>query len=356
MFGDRASILLRWDDQAFAQVRISHGPGFWSQGSHMPDPDHHDVMIDAGPPDPEPTMAGPDPDGRPGALEATCAGEGDLGGDRRGSTPAARTIAGGPTDPGLTQAGEGARPRPELPIVPGFEILGELGRGGMGVVYLAREVRLNRPCALKMILAGEHASPDAAVRFLAEAETVARLRHPHVVQVYSLGDHGGCPYFELEYVEGGSLALALDGTPWAPGRAARLVEALAGAVAEAHRLGIVHRDIKPGNVLLTADGTPELTDFGLAKSLGVTSSLTQSGAILGSPSYMAPEQAEGHTKDVGPAADVYALGVVLYELLTGRPPFRATSVLETLQLVKSAEPLPPSRLVPGLPRDVERSA
>ena len=238
-------------------------------------------------------------------------------------------------------------------IVPGYDILGELGRGGMGVVYHARQVRLQRPCALKMILAGHHAGSAASARFLAEAETVAKLRHPNIVQIHSIGDYEGRTYIELEFIEGGSLAQRLDGTPWVPLRAAALIETLARATGEAHRLGIVHRDLKPGNVLLTSDGIPKLADFGLAKSIDSDSDLTKSGAIMGSPSYMAPEQAEGNAKGVGPAADLYALGAILYELLTGRPPFRGATVFETLQQVKSAEPVPPSRLVPGLARDVE---
>ncbi len=238
-------------------------------------------------------------------------------------------------------------------VVPGYEILGELGRGGMGVVYLARQVRLQRPCAMKMILAGHHAGSAATARFLSEAETVAKLRHPNVVQIYTIGEHDGRTYIELEYVEGGSLAQKLDGTPWAPLRAAAMLETLALATGEAHRLGIIHRDLKPGNVLLTNDGIPKLADFGLAKSIDSDSGLTQSGAIMGSPSYMAPEQAEGNAKRVGSAADLYALGVILYELLTGRPPFRGATVFETVQQVKTAEPVPPSRLVPGVPGDVE---
>jgi WD40 repeat protein len=249
-------------------------------------------------------------------------------------------------------APEERRGRKRAPVIPGYEVRGELGRGGMGVVYLARQIRLNRPCALKLIPAAEHAGPAAVARFLAEAAVVARLRHPNVVQVYGAGDHDGYPYLELEYVEGGSLAQALDGAPWSPRRAAALVEGLARAMAEAHRLRVVHRDLKPANVLLAADGAPKVTDFGLAKSLG-DSSLTRPGAILGTPGYMAPEQAEGGTGHVGPSADVYALGAILYELLTGRPPFRGETVLETLQHVRSAEPAPPSRLVPGMPRAVE---
>ena len=167
-----------------------------------------------------------------------------------------------PPDPPLS-------PERTVPSISGYEILGELGRGGMGVVYRARQVRLNRPCALKMILGGAHASPEAATRFLAEAEAVARLQHPNIVQIHHIGEAEGLPFFELEFLDGGSLDRRLDGTPWPARRAAELVESVARGVAEAHRLGIVHRDLKPGNVLLAADGTPKITDFGLAKSLAV---------------------------------------------------------------------------------------
>jgi WD40 repeat protein len=273
------------------------------------------------------------------------------------AVPAAVTVderpagAPAPEPPGPTTAIP-ARPS----HVPGYEVLGELGRGGMGVVYRARETRLNRPCALKMILAGAHADPQAALRFRAEAEAVARLRHPNVVQIHHIGEADGLSFFELEYVDGGSLDKQLDGTPWLPRRAAELVEALARGIAEAHRLGIVHRDLKPGNVLLMADGTPKIGDFGLAKSLATDSGLTRSDSILGTPSYMAPEQAEGKSRQVGPQADIYALGAILYELLTGRPPFRGATVLATLEQVKTTEPVPPSRLVPRLPRDIETIA
>jgi tRNA A-37 threonylcarbamoyl transferase component Bud32 len=248
-------------------------------------------------------------------------------------------------------AGLGARSR--FPEVPGYEILGELGRGGMGVVYKARELKLNRLVALKMILAGDHAGPEALVRLLAEAETIARLQHPNIVQVYAIGDCDGRPYVELELVEAGSLAARLDGTPWPPRAAARLIECLAGAVAAAHRLGIVHRDLKPANVLMTDEGQPKISDFGLAKQVEQETGLTRTESILGSPSYMAPEQAEGQSKDVGPPADIYALGANLYELLTGRPPFVGPSLWATLDLVRMAEPVPPRRLQPGLARDLE---
>jgi serine/threonine protein kinase/predicted Zn-dependent protease len=253
-------------------------------------------------------------------------------------------------------AGPATRPNPRgprRPEIPGYEILEELGRGAMGVVYRALQTRLNREVALKMILAGDHASPDTLARFVAEAETIARLKHPNIVQIYGISDWEGRPYVELEYVEGGSLASRLDGTPWPPRTAARLLEHLSRAAAEAHRLGIVHRDLKPANILMTVSGEPKISDFGLAKTLEANSGLTQTESIMGSPNYMAPEQADGHAKDVGPSADIYALGANLYELLTGRPPFVAPTILATLDLVKNSEPVPLRRLQPFLPRDLE---
>ncbi len=234
----------------------------------------------------------------------------------------------------------------------GYEVLGELGRGGMGVVFLARKVALNRLCALKMILAGPHAGSRASARFRAEAEAVARLRHPNIVQIYHVGEAGDLPYLELEYLAEGSLDATLDGTPRRPAEAARLVEVLAGAIAEAHRQGILHRDLKPANILIDR-GQPKVADFGLAKILDSDSDLTPTRVVLGSPSYMAPEQAAGDIHDVGTEADVYALGAILYALLTGRPPFLGASAVRTLALVKTADPVPPSQLQPGLPRDVE---
>ena len=273
-----------------------------------------------------------------------------------GKASATHTSPTGSLDADATTLGSDCEPvisKRAIPAIPGYEILVEVGRGSMGVVYHARQVRLNRPCALKMILAGAHADANAFIRFRGEAETIARLQHPNVVQIHSIGEVDGLPFFEIEYVCGGSLDKAIDGTPWPARRAAALVQPLARAIAEAHRLGLIHRDLKPGNVLLAADGTPKITDFGLAKSLNLDSGLTGTEAILGTPSYMAPEQAEGKAKEVGPLADVYALGTILYELLTGRPPFKGTTIQETLEQVKSAEAVPPSRLVPGLPRDLE---
>ncbi|HKI38005.1 MAG TPA: bifunctional serine/threonine-protein kinase/formylglycine-generating enzyme family protein [Gemmataceae bacterium] len=237
--------------------------------------------------------------------------------------------------------------------VPGYEMLGELGRGGMGVVYKATHLALKRTVALKMIRTGEHADEAELARFRTEAEAVGRLAHQNIVQIHEVGESGGLPYLALEFVDGGSLAQKLCGGPLAPREAARLVETLAGAVQLAHSRNIVHRDLKPANVLLTTDGAPKITDFGLAKTLDADSSQTRTGAVMGTPGYMAPEQASGRTHDTGPAADIYALGAMLYECLTGRPPFRGDSVLETLEQVRTQEPSAPRRLRRGTPRDLE---
>jgi tetratricopeptide (TPR) repeat protein/tRNA A-37 threonylcarbamoyl transferase component Bud32 len=247
-------------------------------------------------------------------------------------------------------AGPSATSRPH---VPGYEILGELGRGGMGVVYKARQKRLNRVVALKMVLAGAHASSHQLGRFHAEAEAVAQLQHPNIVQIFEVGDHDGLPYFSLEFVEGGSLAERIGGKPRPPREAAETVELLAQAMAVAHQHGIVHRDLKPANVLVTRDAQPKITDFGLVKRVEGGSELTQSGTLMGSPSYMSPEQAHGRTHEIGPLSDLYSLGAILYELLTGRAPFVGTSILETLEQVRNRDAVPPSRLQPKVPRDLE---
>jgi serine/threonine-protein kinase len=241
----------------------------------------------------------------------------------------------------------------DLPRIPGYELEAVLGHGGMGVVYKARDLRLSRPVALKMLLAGAYAGPAERERFLREAEAVAGLRHANIVQVHGAGDHDGRPYFTMEYVEGGSLAQRLAGTPQPARQAAALVATLAEAVHVAHQGGIVHRDLKPANILLMEDGTPKIADFGLARRLEGGAGLTQSGVPLGTPSYMAPEQARGQTRAIGPAVDVYALGAILYELLTGRPPFRAETPAETLLQVISQEPVPPVRLNAKVPRDLD---
>ena len=244
-----------------------------------------------------------------------------------------------------------------MPSLPGYELLEELGRGGMGVVYKGRQTSLKRLVALKMILTGGHAGPEELARFRAEAEAIARLQHPNIVQIHEVGEHDGLPYFSLEFVEGGSLAQArgrrAGGSNAGPQRSAELVEMLARAIHYAHQRGIIHRDLKPANVLLTADGTPKVTDFGLAKQVESDSGQTRTGAVMGTPSYMAPEQASGQTRAIGPATDIYALGAILYELLTGEPPFRGANVVETLDRVRTQDPLPPSRRQPGVPRDLE---
>jgi WD40 repeat protein/predicted Ser/Thr protein kinase len=237
--------------------------------------------------------------------------------------------------------------------VPGYEILGELGRGGMGVVYKARQLGLNRTVALKMILVGVHAGDAERSRFRLEAEAAARLQHPNIVQVYDIGESHGHPFFSQEFVQGGTLAARLDHRPQPARLAAQVAAALARAVHAAHRSGIVHRDLKPANILLTAEGTPKITDFGLAKRIDAEARLTQSNAVLGTPSYMAPEQAEGRSRTIGPAADIYALGAILYEMLTGRPPFLADTPLDTILQVVADPPVPPSRLQSKVPADLE---
>jgi tetratricopeptide (TPR) repeat protein len=263
----------------------------------------------------------------------------------------------GPSPPTVTDAPAppAGAPRADRPTVevPGYDLLGELGRGGAGVVYKARQTALDRVVALKMILTGGHAAEGELARFLAEAEAVARLQHPNVVQVYEVGRHEGLPYFSLEYCPGGSLADRLAGGPLPARAAAELTAAVARGVHAAHARGIIHRDLKPGNVLLAEDGTPKVGDFGLAKRLERDSGLTQTGSFLGTPSYMAPEQAEGRGRRVGPAVDVYALGAVLYECLTGRPPFRGADAWATLEQVRIGEPVPVRQLQPGVPRDLE---
>jgi len=237
--------------------------------------------------------------------------------------------------------------------VAGYEILGVLGRGAMGVVYKARQRGLKRIVALKMISAGGHHGPADLARFRSEAVAVADLQHPNIVQIYEVGEDRGHPFFSLEYVEGDSLAKKIGGTPRPPREAARLVRALADGMEYAHQRGIIHRDLKPANVLLTPGGEPKVSDFGLVKRLEDDAGQTQSGSILGTPSYMAPEQAEGKIKEIGPRSDIYALGGILYELMTGRPPFRAASILDTLQQVRTQDPIPPSQFQPKVPRDLE---
>ena len=281
-----------------------------------------------------------------------------------------------------------------LPIprqVGDYDILAEVGRGGMGVVYKARHRGLHRLTALKMVLAGEFASPTQELRFRLEAELAARVQHPNIVQVYEIGSFEGRPFLALEWVEGGSVANRLDGKPWLPGEAAALIETLARAIDVAHSEGVVHRDLKPANILMGRDDgegakrdegggmrdevkalpsfiphpsslilphsslipVPKIADFGLAQPIEGGQTMTQSGFLVGTPGYMAPEQASGKRALVGPATDIYALGVILYQLLTGQLPFQGDSTLELLRAVTSDEPPRPRRLQPRLPRDLE---
>ncbi len=301
----------------------------------------------------------------------------------------------------LENAPQASRSAPVI-AVPGYEILEELGRGGMGVVYKARQIALDRLVALKILLAGAHAGPEDRLRFQREAMALARLQHPNIVQVYEVGEQQGLPYLALEYVPGGTLAKRLAQTPQDAQAAAQLVQVLAQAVHGAHQRGIIHRDLKPGNILMSGEWgvtsgewgvasgekkggpwekenrlgsteqsrematasnsplttihsplfTPKITDFGLAKAPANASGPTKTGQVMGTPSYMAPEQMQEHAV-VGPAADVYALGSILYETVTGRPPFQAPSPLAILEQVLHNEPLTPSRLVPQIPVDLE---
>ena len=245
-----------------------------------------------------------------------------------------------------------------FPNLPGYDILGELGRGGMGVVYRARQVQANREVALKMILSGECAGPAEVARFRIEAEAVAQLQHPNVVVVFEVGEHAGSPFFSMEYCPNGSLASLARGRCFSPKDASAIVHKLACGVAAAHAAGIVHRDLKPQNVLLATDGTPKVSDFGLAKRMAPSgheglAGLTQTGAVLGTPSYMAPEQAFGESKHVGPEADVYALGAILYTLLVGRAPFVGPTPMDTMLQVVSEDPEPPRNLRPEVPQDLD---
>lgn len=238
------------------------------------------------------------------------------------------------------------------PGIPGYETLELLGRGGMGLVWKARQERLNRVVALKVLLVGAAATPDERLRFRAEAEAIAQLDHPNIVRVFDVGEHAGRAYLALEYVAGGSLADQLTAGVLLPTRAAGLLETLALALQYAHERNLIHRDLKPANILLTADGRPRVVDFGLVKRLDSDADLTRTGLVMGTPAYMAPEQTFSEHA-LGPAVDVYALGVILYECLTGRPPFLAAAVLETLTQVRLLEPVAPRQLNPALPRDLE---
>jgi serine/threonine protein kinase len=296
-------------------------------------------------------------------------------------------------DPSVTPTIDSGQGRPalsapidfEIPAVPGYEIFEILGRGGMGVVFKARQLALQRIVAIKMFQNWARAGEKELARFRDEADVIARLQHPNIVQIHDVGDIAGRPYFVLEYVAGGNLAEKLDGTPQSPRLASQFIEVLARAVQVAHANGVVHRDLKPANILLnitekrmtdafeTTSGrdaavavgsfflvaVPKITDFGLAKiaygdwDVQRHRSLTVTGDLIGTPSYMAPEQAAPSGAPVGPAADVYALGAIFYELLTGRPPFKGETLLDTVLQVLHSEPVPVTELQPNVPRDLE---
>ncbi len=234
-----------------------------------------------------------------------------------------------------------------------YEIRGELGSGAMGVVYKARQISLNRTVALKMIRAGALAGEAELRRFQNEAEAVARLDHPHIVPIYEVGEHDGKRYFSMKLIGGPCLSRTLSSYTANPQNAAKLMVTIAEAVHHAHQRGILHRDLKPSNILLDEQGQPHVSDFGLAKQVEGDGSLTESGAVLGTPAYMAPEQAAGSKRLVTTLSDVYGLGAILYALLTGKPPFGGDSVMETLDRVRQQQPVPPSRLNPKVPRDLE---
>ncbi len=263
------------------------------------------------------------------------------------------TIA--PTDPALSKPASldnGPEIGDKVRYFGDYELLEEIARGGMGVVYKARQANLNRVVALKMILAGQFAGEEDVQRFYTEAEAAASLDHPGIVPIFEIGEHAGQHYFSMGYIEGESLAKRVADGPLPPREAAELVKKICDAMAYAHERGVIHRDLKPANILIDANGQPKVTDFGLAKKTEADSGLTGTGQILGTPAYMPPEQASGKT-DVGPLADVYSLGAILYCLLTGRPPFQAASPMDTLLQVLDQEPVAPRRLDSKIPLNLE---
>jgi WD40 repeat protein len=266
------------------------------------------------------------------------------------------TQEGGVESGGLARPADGTGSLGTVHYFGDYELLHEVARGGMGVVFRARQVSLNRIVALKMILAGRLASGDDVRRFRLEAEAAANLDHPGIVPIYEVGEHEGQHYFSMGFVEGESLAQRVADGPLPTRRAADVVRQVAKAVQSAHEHGVIHRDLKPANILIDARGRPRITDFGLAKTIREDRGLTATGQVLGTPSYMPPEQADGRIDANGPAADIYALGAILYCLLTGRPPFQASSAMETLLQVREWEPVPPCQLNAAVPRDLETIA
>jgi urea transport system substrate-binding protein len=296
-------------------------------------------------------------------LEDLCANQPELLEPLRRRVRALRAMRGVLDVTAYREPEEGVAEALPLSSPPGYQIVQLLGRGGMGVVYKARQEGLDRIVALKMILGAEHADPKTLARFETEAKMVARLKHPNIVQVYEIGTHQGRPFIVLEYLAGGNLATLLEDYSLSPTEAARLVEALARAVHHAHQQGVVHRDLKPGNILFTQVtpgpdgrpllGEPKVVDFGLARQLDRDKRLTATGAVLGTPCYMAPEQASGKIELLGPSVDIYSLGVILFECVTGRLPFDGTTEWEVIQAVISKEPDSPSRIKPECPAGLE---
>ena len=258
--------------------------------------------------------------------------------------------------PGPLSAMADFRPEGQGGTMGDYEILEELGRGGMGVVYKARQVSLGRIVALKMILRGALAAAADMARFRTEAEIVARLEHPQIVPLYEVGEFNGQPYFSMKFVAGTTLAKRLAEGPLPAREAAEILAPICRAIDFAHRQGLLHRDLKPSNILIDEAGRPHVTDFGLAKRMTGDGSLTRTGAVIGTPSYMAPEQAAGGRGEIGPASDVYSLGTILYQLLTGRPPFQAASPVDTVLMVLEQEPLAPRVVNPKADRDLEMVA
>ncbi len=243
---------------------------------------------------------------------------------------------------------------PPLPFSIGdYELQQEIGHGGMGVVFRAHQTNLRRDVALKMILPGKGTGAADIARFRAEAEAVAKLNHPGIVPVYEVGEWEGRPFFSMKYIAGQTLSQKLAAGPLPAREAARLLLEVCRAIQHAHEEGVLHRDLKPSNILLDLDGQPHLTDFGLAKQIEATASLTRTGAILGTPSYMAPEQAAGARGQVGPSTDIYSLGSILYHMLTGRPPFQAASPVDTVLLLLEQDPVPPHVINPKCDNDLE---
>jgi tRNA A-37 threonylcarbamoyl transferase component Bud32 len=256
-------------------------------------------------------------------------------------------------DPARAIAPASVAPLASIKYFGDYELVEEIARGGMGVVYKARQTSLNRIVAVKMILAGQLASEADIRRFYTEAEAAANLQHPNIVAIHEVGEHEGRQYFSMDYVQGQNLAALVREGPLPPARVAEIVKTLAQAIQYAHQRGILHRDLKPQNVLIDEHGRPRVTDFGLAKHSGTDSNLTQTGAVMGSPSYMPPEQAAGQHDQIGPRSDVYSLGAILYQLLTGKAPFLGETPLTTLRMVVEEDPVPPSKLNPIAPPDLE---